>query len=372
MDLDFTKEQEILRKSIAHFLAKECPFEQVKEIEDSSSGYSVKIWKDMANLGWMELPFPEKYGGLGSPFIDLIIVMEEMGKKAFPSPFFSTVLQCGLIILENGSEKQKEEILPKIADGSLIMSLAQMEEEGSYKKTGINMQAQQNGETFVLNGTKLFVMDANIAERLIVAVYLPERGITLFLIDADMEGISCSKMQTVGKDNNCVVSFKDVKTTENDMIGNPGEGWTILEKMAEKATVAKCAEMLGGCRESIDMTVAYAKQRQQYGHPIGGYQAIQHYLANMKVAYDTGLYYLYKVAWMLDNNMDATREISSLKAHVNEQYKFITDRAVQIHGGVGTTREFNIGLFYRRAKACEYIMGDTDYHFEKIADILEM
>jgi len=371
MNLDYTKEQDMLRKSVDEFLAKECPFDEVREIEDSESGYSAAKWKKMAKLGWMELYFPEEYGGLGDPFGDVAIIMEEMGKKAFPSPFFSTVIQCGLVLLEGGSEELKKDLLTKIATGKLIMSLAQLEEEGSYLEAGINMPAQRSADGFVLNGTKMFAIDANIADKLIVAARTDE-GVTLFLVDAKDPGVTCTKLNAIGKDNQCRLIFKDVKVSAADLIGGAGEGWDILEKMAQKATLAKCAEMLGGCAESIEMTNIYAKQREQYGTPIGGFQAIQHYLADMKIAYDTSLYYMQKVAWMIDEGMDTTKELSALKAQVNEKFKFITDKAVQIHGGIGTTREFNIGLFYRRAKAHEYIMGDTDYHYAKLADALDL
>lgn len=371
MNLDFTKEQEMLRKSVEEFLSKECPFDMVREIEDSEDGFDRKIWKKMAKLGWMELHFPEEYGGLGDPFVDLTIIMEEMGKKAFPSPFFSTVIICGITIMEGGSEEQKEQLLPAIASGKLLMALAQYEEDGSYKESGIHLEAKEDGDAYILNGKKYFVLDANIADKLIVASRTSE-GVSLFLMDTKTDGISCQKLNGIGKDNNCIVGFNNVCVKKSDMIGQPGKGWDILEKMSAKATVAKCAEMLGGCGESIEMTNTYAKQREQYGTPIGGFQAIQHYLADMRIAYDTSLYYLHKVAWMIDEGMEAEKEISALKAQVNEKYKFITERGVQIHGGIGTTREFNIGLFYRRAKAFEYILGDTDYHYEKIASALEL
>lgn len=370
MDLAYTKEQDMLRKSVDEFLTKECPFDEVREIEDSEAGYSPGIWKKMAKLGWMELYFPEAFGGLEDPFGDVGIIMEEMGKKAFPSPFFSTVIQCGLILVEGGSEKQKKDLLPKIASGKLLLSLAQLEEEGSYLESGINLPAKRADGGFVLNGTKLFALDANIANKIIVPSRVGDEGVTLFLVDAGSQGITCSRMNGIGKNNICRLDFKDVQIDESDLIGAVGKGWEILEKIEAKATLAKCAEMLGGCAESIEMTKEYAKQREQYGTPIGGFQAIQHYMANMQVAYDTSLYYYHKVAWMIDEGMDASTEISALKAQVNEQFKFITERAVQIHGGIGTTREFNIGLFYRRAKAFEYIMGDTDYHFAKLADSL--
>ncbi len=371
MDLDFNKEQEMLRKSVAEFLSKECPFDTVREIEDSAEGYNKKIWKKMARLGWMEIHFPEAYGGLGDPFVEMTIIMEEMGKKAFPGPFFSTVILCGLVLLEGGSDKQKKVLLPKIAAGKKIMALAQYEEEASYLETGIQLSARAEGADYILNGKKMFVLDANIADEIIVAARTSQ-GVTLFLVNAKTPGVSIRKMGTIGKDNNCVVTFDNVKVPKGAMVGESGKGWHILEQAAPKATVAKCAEMLGGCEESITMTTTYAKERVQYSTPIGGFQAIQHYMADMRVAYDTSIYYLHKVVWMLDQGMAATKEVSALKAQVNEQYKFITERAVQIHGGIGTTREFNIGLFYRRAKAFEYILGDTAYHHDKLADALGM
>jgi len=371
MDLDFSKEQDMLRKSVAEFLAKECPFDTVREIEDSADGFDKKMWKKMAKLGWMEIHLPEEYGGLGDPFVDMTIIMEEMGKKAFPSPFFSTVILCSEVLLRGGSESQKEALLPKIVAGKKIMALAQYEEEASYLESGIQLAADLEGDDYLLNGKKLFVLDANIANDIIVAARTAD-GVTLFLVDAKAPGVSIEKMHTIGKDNNCVVKFDNVKVSKDAMVGGKGQGWTILEQVAPRATVAKCAEMLGACEESITMTAAYAKQRVQYSTPIGGFQAIQHYMADMRIAYDTSIYYLHKVVWMLDQGMDAAKEVSALKAQVNEQFKFITERAVQIHGGIGTTREFNIGLFYRRAKAFEYILGDTDYHMEKLADALGM
>jgi alkylation response protein AidB-like acyl-CoA dehydrogenase len=372
MNLDFTKEQDMLRKSVAEFLAKECPFETVKELEESEEGYNKKQWKKMAELGWMELYFPEEYGGMGDPIMNVMIIMEEMGKKAFPSPYFSTVVQCGLVLLEGGSEDQKKSLLPKIAGGKLLMSLAQYEEDASYEQAGINMPAEPAGDHYVLNGTKMFALDANVADKLIVAARVKDSGVTLFLVDAKAPGITTTKMPTIGMDNTCEIIFKNVKVPKEDVVGGPGKGWEILQKMFPKAVILKCAEMVGGCRETVDMTADYAKKRIQYGKPIGSFQAIQHYMANMLLGYDTSSNYLYKVCWMVQEGMDVSKEIHALKAHVNEQYKYITERGVQIHGGVGTTREFNMGLFYRRAKAYEYVLGDTQYHYEKLADALNM
>lgn len=367
MDMGFSAEQEMLRKSVAEFLSKECPFETVKEIEETPEGFSKKMWKKIAELGWMEIYYPEAYGGYGDPLMDLYIIIEEMGKAAFPSPFISTVVQCGLSILEGGSEDQKKDLLSRIARGKLIMALAQYEPEASYLEGGINLPAAQDGDGYVLDGTKMFVMDASIADTLLVAANVADAGVTLFLVDAGDPGVTIREMPSIGMDNCCEVAFKGVKASGADMIGAPGKGWEILEAVHPKAVLAKCAEMLGGCRASLDMTTAYAKERVQYGKPIGGFQAIQHFMADMQLAYDTSVNLFYKLVWKLEEKMEAAMDVAGLKAKLNEDYKFISERGVHIHGGIGTTREYDVGIFYRRAKAAEFAMGDTDFHLEKVA-----
>ncbi|MBI5584071.1 MAG: acyl-CoA/acyl-ACP dehydrogenase [Deltaproteobacteria bacterium] len=367
MDLDFTTEQNTFRESVSRFLANECPFDRVRQLEESAQGYAAELWPRMAELGWLGMSFPEEYGGFGGEFMYTVILQEEIGRACFPSPFFSTVIQCGLTILAGGTEEQKKDLLGKIIDGSLIMALAQYEEEGSYLPSGIQMRAAPRGEQFVLNGTKMFVMDANIAQKLIVVARV-DQGITLFVVGADTPGIICTKMPTVGMDNCCRVVFKDVTISQKAVLGQPGKGWEMLDKMAPKATVAKAAEMAGGCKGAIDITVRYAKEREQYGKPIGSYQAIQHFMANMALAYETGWSYLYKVASMVDAGEDFTLEASVLKSAMDENYKFISERACHIHGGIGTAREADIGLFFRRAKAFSYLMGDTEYHDNKVAE----
>ncbi|MBW1708979.1 MAG: acyl-CoA/acyl-ACP dehydrogenase [Deltaproteobacteria bacterium] len=368
MNLDFTSEQDMLRDTVSRFLANECPYDRVKELEETAEGYSPELWQKMAELGWLGLLFPEEYEGYEGQFIDMIIIQEEIGKAVFPNPLFSTVIQCGSIILEGGSEEQKKELLGQIAEGSLIMALAQYEEDGSYLSSGIKMPAEADGDRYILNGTKMFVMDANISDKLIVAANIKDKGLSLLLVDAKDTGITITKIPTIGKDNTCEVIFKDVRVAKENIIGSPGNGLEILEKINAKAAVAKAAEMVGSCKACIDITIDYAKQREQYGKPIGGFQVIQHYMANMLLAYDTSYNYLYRVACMVDEGEDFTAEASALKACLNENYKFVSERAVQIHGGIGTTREGDIGLFYRKAKSCEYICGDTDFHYENLID----
>jgi alkylation response protein AidB-like acyl-CoA dehydrogenase len=367
MDLSFTSEQDMLRDSASRFLSNECPYDMTKEIEESEEGYSPALWQQVVELGWTGLPFPEEYGGYGGEFMDLVILQEEMGKMVFPSPFFSTIIQCGLAILEGGTEEQKKELLPEIVMGSPIMALAQYEEDGSYLEQGIKIAAKADGDQYTLSGCKMFVLDANIAQKLIVAARTDE-GVSLFLVNADDPGLTISKIPTIAMDNSCEVIFKDVRAS---LLGTAGNGWAVLEVVNAKAAVAKAAEMIGGCKVCIDMTAAYAKERVQYEKPIGGFQAIQHYMSNMLMSYDTIYNYLYRVAYLIDEGEDYQLEASVLKATTNENFKFIADRAVQIHGGIGTTRECDIGLFFRKVKSWEVISGDTDFHTDAVINKLE-
>jgi acyl-CoA dehydrogenase len=272
--------------------------------------------------------------------------------------------------MECGTNEQKMDLLGKIAEGSLIMTLAQYEAETDYHFDSIAMAAESKDGGYVLNGTKLFVMDANIADKLIVVAKVGSSGLGLFLVNARDPGVKITKLAYVSSENACEVLFKDVRVAKTDLLGAPGDGADILEKMYAKAAVAKAAEMSGGCKAAIDMTAKYAREREQYGNPIGGYQAIQHFMSNMLLAYDTCNNYLYRVACMIDEAEDFARDASALKAVANEAYRFVMERAVKIYGGIGTTREADIALFYRRAHPFSMICGSTSYHYEKVAQNL--
>ncbi len=357
MNLDFSTEQKMIRDEAIAFLKKECSYDRVKELEETEEGYDPKMWKKMADLGWLALMFPEKYGGDGGQFIDTAIILEALGGMVCPSPFFSTIVQCGLVLLEGGSEDQKKALIPEIAEGNLIMTLAQYEENGSYDVSETALTAETDADGFKLNGTKMFVMDANIASKLIVAAKTGDNEVSLLLVDSDLPGITINKVPTIALDNNCVVKFENVVVPKENMMGATGSAAAVLEKANQKAAVAKAAEMLGGCKASIDMTIAYAKERVQYGKPIGGFQAIQHFVSNMLIAFDTNYNYLYRVICMVDEGEDFATEAYALKANVNDAYKFISERGVHIHGGIGTTREGDAGLFFRKVMAYVYLCG---------------
>jgi len=268
------------------------------------------------------------------------------------------------MLLAGGSESQKGTLLTAIADGELLVSPVLYEQAAGYGEEDVVMQASKDGDGYRLNGTKMFAPDANIAHKLIVAARTA-RGVTLFLVDRQAAGVTVNKIPTVSMDNICEVVFENVAATET--LGEKGKGWQLVSEMMGRAAVAKAAEMVGGSKTALEMTVNYSKEREQYGRPIGGYQVLQHYMSNMLMAYETSFNYLYKVVWLIDTQQDSAAEAAALKAYVNERYKFISERAIQIFGGIGTTRECDISLFYRRAKSCEFAAGDTRYHYETIA-----
>jgi alkylation response protein AidB-like acyl-CoA dehydrogenase len=330
------------------------------------------MWKKMANLGWMGLVFPEEHGGSGGEFLDLIILLEEMGYNILPGPFFSTVVLCSLPILQFGTKEQKERFLPKIANGALVLALSLTEPSATYKPSGIEVKATLKDGNYLIEGTKLFVSDAHVADYLLVAARAserknPEEGITLFLVDAKSPGVKIEVVPTTAWDKQCEVIFEGVKVPEENILGEIDKGWKIVDWTLQRAAICKCAEMIGGCKASLEMANSYARERIVYGRPIADFQAIQYYLVNMWINTETSKNITYEVAWTLGENLPCTKDVSIAKAYVSEAFKFVTERGVQIHGAIGTTRDHDMGLYYRRAWAWDPVFGDADFHREIIA-----
>lgn len=372
MNLDLTEEQQLLQKTARDFFEKEFPKTLVRQMEEDPAGYSPEIWKKMAELGWLGLVIPEEYGGAGLGFMDLIILLEEMGRGCLTGPYFSTVVLGALPIIAAGTDRQKAELLPKIAQGDLIMALALTETGATYEPSGITARAVREGDSYIVNGTKLFVHDAHVADYLLTAVRTkvwstPEEGISLFLIDAKAPGIRITPLQTIATDKQNEVIFNNVTVPAGQMLGPVDGGWPILDRLLDQAAIAKCAEMNGGCDWAVEASVAYAKERVQYGHPIGAYGPIQHYLADMWAFSGMAKRLTYYAAWTVEQGLPCKAEVAKAKAWVNETYKHCTRMAVQIHGGIGTTLDHDIGLYYRRARQAALLFGDTEYSYRKVA-----
>ena len=375
MDLGFSEEQEMLRNSARDFFLNELPKDVVKEMATDEKGYVPDLWKKMAELGWMGLVIPEEYDGMGMSYLDLVVLLEEMGRACLTGPYFSTVVLGGYTVMEAGSEEQKKELLTKIANGEIILALALTEPSAKYEASAIAVSAKAQGDDYVIDGTKLFVENAHIADYLIVAARTKEGGnaedgISLFLVDAKSPGISTTVLKTMAGDKQCEVIFDKVKVPKKNLLGGLDKGWPVMEKMLEKATVGLCAQMVGGAQMALEMSVTYAKERVQFGRPIGSFQAIQHYCANMVTDVDGSKFVTYEAAWKLSEGLDASMEVSMAKAWTSEAYRRVTLLGHQIHGGIGFCIDHDMPLYFKRAKAAEPTFGDPDWHREKVAQEL--
>ncbi len=369
MKLTLTEEQEMLKKTALDFLADKCPKTFVKQMEESETGYSKELWQEMAELGWMGLAFPEKYGGGDMNFLDLAVLLEEMGRACLPGPFFSTVVLGGLPILDVGSEEQKQEHLPKLIRGEEIFTLA-LTEPGyqNYDASSVTVEATPDDGNYIINGTKLFVPDAHIADYLLcVARTKPENGITIFLADTKNPRINCTILKTIAGDKLCEVVFDQMPVPKANILGQLNQGWSAVQKIIERAAVGKCCEMVGNIQRVLEMTVDYAKERKQFDRPIGSFQIIQHYCADMATDIDGARFSTYQAAWMLSEGLPCTKEVAIAKAWISEASQRVVALAHQIHGAIGVTIEHDLNFYTRRAKAAELAFGDANFYREMVA-----
>lgn len=372
MDLAFSEEQEMLKTMARDFLTDKLPKEVVREIEESESGYLPELWREMAELGWVGLVLPEKYGGGGMGFLDLAVLLEEIGRACLPGPYFSTVVLGGLPILDAGSEEQKQKYLPKIASGEAIFTLALTEPSARYDAAAIEVKATAEGDAYILSGTKLFVPDAHIADYMLVVARTDEKsegedGITVFIVDAKSPGISCTVLKTIANDKLCEVVFNQVSVPGENILGQLNQGWSEVQKTVQRAAAAKCCEIVGCIQQALDMTIDYAKERKQFDRPIGSFQIIQHYCVDMATDVDGARLSTYQAAWMISEGLPCVQEVAVAKVWTSEASQRIMALAHQIHGAIGYSIDHDLQYYTRRAKAAEVTFGDASFYREVVA-----
>lgn len=394
MDLGLSEIQQMLKSSAREFLSQECPTTLVRAMEEDSRGYTDELWQQIVNLGWTGLIFPEQYGGTGGNFLDLAVLLEEMGRVLIPGPFFSTVVLGGLTVLEAGNLRQKQEVIPRICSGQLRMTLALTEPSATYEPWGVTTTATPQSNGYLLHGTKLFVPDAHVADVLLVVARTsfpsqstgvgatgrsplqdggsdPAQGITLFLVPSGQPGLNITPLKTIASDRQCEVVLENVNVPASSVLGQVSGGWPVVQRVLQRAITGKCMEMLGGAAAVLDMTIEYTKQRTQFGRPIGSFQAVQHHCANMATDVEGCRYIAYQAAWRVSEGLPADKEVSMAKAWVSGAYQRVCATAHQCHGAIGFTKEHNLQLYTRRAKAQELAYGDAAFHKERVIQELE-
>jgi alkylation response protein AidB-like acyl-CoA dehydrogenase len=378
MNFGFNEEQELLRNTARKFFENECGSDTVRRLMDTPEGISAELWKKLAEQGWLGLIYPEPYDGMGLGLVDLVVLMEEMGRAVAPGPYFSTVLLGGLAILEAGSEAQKKEWLPKIAAGDKRVALAWMEPSAQLGPAGITLTAVRRGEKFTLSGTKLFVHDAHTADAIVVAARTrpgaAADGVSLFLLPRGTKGLEATLLPTMDQTRKlCEVKCSDVTVGPDALLGAAEAGWAPLSRVLDRATAALCAEMCGGAQKVLDMTVEYAKIRQAFGRPIGSYQGVKHRAADMLVDVENSKSITYYAAWALDEGSpEAPLAVSMAKAYVSDAFRRVSAAGIQLHGGIGFTWEHDLHLYFKRAKGSEFTFGDATHHRERVAQLVNL
>ena len=378
MALILNEEQQSLKDIAKEFLQKNAPVTHFREIRDTENelGYDEKLWKDMVDLGWSGILVPEEYGGFDFGMVGMGSIFEEMGKMLTPSPLFATgVLGASLITL-GGSNSQKQNYLPQIVDGSITTALA-VEESNRHSLSQINTQAIKEGADYKITGDNTFVIYGHSASLLIVAARTGGKegdlsGITLFLIDPQSTGVTITKTSMVDSRNSANISFDGVIVSSENILGEENSGSGILEQVVDRAQVAISAEMLGNASQAFDLTLAYVKERKQFGSLIGTFQALQHRAAEMYSELELTKSSVIAACVAVDENSnDLTRMASLAKFKAGETNHLVTNEAVQMHGGVGVTDEYDVGLYLKRARVTEHIFGNAEYHLDRYASLSE-
>jgi alkylation response protein AidB-like acyl-CoA dehydrogenase len=366
MNFAFSEEQEELRRAVRRFLADKSPEGEVRRLMETVEGYDPAVWQQMAGqLGLQSLAIPERYGGAGYGFVELVVVLEEMGAVLLCAPFFSSVVLGAHALLTSDDEEAKERWLPKIASGASIATLALTEDSGRWDLDSIELQARRDGDGWVLDGHKSFVLDGHLATLLLVAARSAE-GLGLFAVEGSAAGLARTPLSTM--DQTRKQARLELASTPAVPVGVPGGAGPGLVKTLQLAAVALAAEQVGGAQHCLDSSVEHAKTRIQFGRPIGSFQAIKHKCADLLLEVESARSAAYYAGWAAAEGSDELPLVASLaKSYCSETYFHAAAENIQIHGGIGFTWEHDAHLYFKRAKSSELLFGDPTYHRELLS-----
>ena len=369
MNFDFTPEQVMLRELTREFLTRESPPRAVRALLDDPRGFSAPTWQQMAEMGLPGLTIDGGYGGQRLGMVEQALVLEEMGRAAYPGPYFATALLAGTAIAASGQPGQMARYLPDLASGRTLATLALLEDALAWAPSGVRLSAAPRGRGYVLSGTKRFVPAANSADLVLVVARTGagDDGTTVFAVPADAAGVTQTlNVEMDHTSRTSTVVFSEVVVDADAIVGEVDRGWAIVGPTLQRAAVGAAAQMLGAARRCMEMSVEYARVRQQFGQPIGMFQAIKHACAEMLLDVENAHAATYYAAWALDAGApDAALAASVAKAFVGDAARRVCGSAIQVHGGIGFTWEYDLHLFVKRAKHFEPLYGDADFHREQ-------
>ncbi|MGE3985781.1 MAG: acyl-CoA dehydrogenase family protein [Dehalococcoidia bacterium] len=372
MDLSLTETQVMLKQSVEDFISRDANKDIILDLQRTLPGYSSKIWQTAAETGWLGIIIPEAYGGIGMEFFDAAVVYEALGSGAVPGPMFSSGVLSALVLLECATEEQKQAWLPSIAEGRVVYTVATSEPDYSWGNAGIRMRPTEDGNDYVLNGVKLFVYDADVADQVIVAVRtgdLPD-DISLVMVDTATPGVSRRRLSGFTS-TECELKFENVRVAKSNLIGRFGAIAPGLASAFTKATPILCAYQVGGMQTVFEMSVEHSRRRVQFGQAIGRFQFVQNHIIQLVNHLDAARWTTYEALWKLDSGRDAEVSVHLAKAVTSEGYRKACDYAHEVHAGVGVMREFGLTLYTRLSRSLYHALGDPRYHRRRIADLIE-
>jgi alkylation response protein AidB-like acyl-CoA dehydrogenase len=377
VDFGLNEDQEALARYAREFLTNECPTSFVRKMMESETAHDPAFYRKMAELGWMGIAIPEEFGGQGMTYVDLAVLLEEMGRVVLPGPFFATVCLASPVIAEAGGDERRRALLPPIASGERTATLAYTEPNARVDASGIELVARSDNGRYTLTGTKSFVLDAHVADTIVVAARTseeddPTEGITLFALDAGANGVSVTQLRSMDATRRlCEVRLDGVSASPAEVLGEVGHGWRPLERGLQIAAALLSAECVGGAHQVMDMSVAYARDRIQFGRPIGSFQAVKHRCADMLVDVEMARSAMYYAAWAAsDEPSELPLAAAMAKAYCSEAYLRVAQSGIHVHGGIGFTWEHDMHLYFKRAKANEVLLGDPAYHRDLVARLV--
>lgn len=375
MDFSYSEEQQMLRDSVAKFISQDYDWDTRVAIVDSDKGYSEKNWALFAELGWLMVPFKEDDGGLGGTAVDIVGLMEELGKGIVVEPIIPTVLLGGCLIAEAGSDAQKEELLGQLMEGQLQLAFAFSEPQSRYNLADVTTSAKKDGDNYIINGHKAVVLNAQNADKIIVAARTSgdqrdQDGITLLMVDKETKGLSLTPYTTTDDQRGAEVKFDNVSVPASALLGEEGKAFTAMENVVERTTLAICAEAIGAMEVTYKKTVEYTRTRKQFGVPISTFQALQHRMAEMFIEHEQAKSTVLMAAMQCEKAGGVDKKaISAAKSRVGKAARLIGQEAIQLHGGIGVTDELDVGHFFKRLTTIQFIFGSTDWHTQRFAEL---
>ncbi len=369
LDLQFSAEQEMLRETVRGVCATACPLEVVRQLEDDPIGYSPELWKQLAHLDLIGLQLPEEYGGSAMTALESVVLYEEFGRSLAPSPHFVSSILSGGALTVAGSDEQKQAWLPRLVTGEAILTPAWLEPENGFGQTGVQVRAVPDGDGFAITGTKRHVAFAKAAAALIVLARTGDApgDVDLFVVDTGADGVTLTQQMSIASDTQYRVDLDHVRVTPADRIGAAGTGWSTWDTVMHDGIIMAAAQAVGGAQYAMDITVQYAKDRQQFDKPLGAFQALAHYLADGATTVDGAEVLVHEAAWARSEGRSVAKLAPMAKLFACQAFRDVTATAQQIFGGIGFTVEFDIQLYFRRAKQLQISWWDTRYLEELVA-----